>query len=91
MVALDRGPRSAAVVIGLAFGLLAWRGSLFGGGLVSEDIRRIDLDGNDNVVRQERLAIGRRIRDVKQESDGFLYVITDEENGRLLRIEPQCM
>jgi aldose sugar dehydrogenase len=66
-----------------------WRGSLFSGGLVSEDIRRIALDGNGNVVRQERLAIGRRIRDVKQGPDGFLYAITDEANGRLLRIEPE--
>ena len=66
-----------------------WRGSLFSGGLASADIRRIVLDGNGNVVGQERLAIGRRIRDVKQGPDGFLYAITDEANGRLLRIEPE--
>lgn len=65
-----------------------WRGSLFSGGLVSEDIRRIELDGNGNAVRQDRLDIGSRVRDVKQGPDGFLYAITDEENGRLLRIEP---
>ncbi|HYD80302.1 MAG TPA: PQQ-dependent sugar dehydrogenase [Paucimonas sp.] len=65
-----------------------WQGSLFSGGLVSEDIRRIALDKNGNVLGQERLAIGSRVRDVKQGPDGFLYAITDEENGRLLRIEP---
>jgi len=66
-----------------------WRGSLFSGGLASEDIRRIVLDGEGTVVRQERLAVGRRVRDVKQGPDGFLYAVTDEDNGRLLRIEPE--
>jgi aldose sugar dehydrogenase len=66
-----------------------WRGSLFSGGLASKDIRRIALDGNGNVLSQDRLDIGRRVRDVKQGPDGFLYAITDEENGRLLRIEPE--
>ncbi|HVL75824.1 MAG TPA: PQQ-dependent sugar dehydrogenase [Noviherbaspirillum sp.] len=65
-----------------------WRGSLFSGGLASEDIRRIELDGNGKVVNQDRLDIGRRVRDVRQGPDGYLYAITDEENGRLLRIEP---
>jgi aldose sugar dehydrogenase len=66
-----------------------WRGSLFSGGLVSEDVRRIALDEHGRVQKQERLVIGSRVRDVKQGPDGFLYVITDEENGRLLRIEPE--
>jgi aldose sugar dehydrogenase len=65
-----------------------WRGSLFSGGLASEDIRRIALDGNGNVIGQNRLNIGRRIRDVRQGPDGHLYAITDESNGRLLRIVP---
>ncbi len=64
-----------------------WRGSLFSGGLASQDIRRIRLDG-ENVVGQDRLRIGRRIRDVRQGPDGYLYALTDESNGRLLRIEP---
>jgi aldose sugar dehydrogenase len=65
-----------------------WRGSLFSGGLASEDIRRIALDDNGRVQGQNRLNIGRRVRDVRQGPDGFLYAITDERNGRLLRIEP---
>ena len=66
-----------------------WRGSLFSGGLRSEDIRRIVFDAGGTLVRQERLAIGRRVRDVRQGPDGFLYALTDEEAGRLLRIEPE--
>jgi glucose/arabinose dehydrogenase len=54
--------------------------------LASEDVRGIELDGD--VLRRERLAIGKRTRDVKQGPDGFLYAIADEENGRLIRIEP---
>jgi aldose sugar dehydrogenase len=65
-----------------------WRGSLFSGGLISEDIRRIALDDEGNVLGQESLKIGSRVRDVRQGPDGFIYAITDEENGRLLRIEP---
>lgn len=65
-----------------------WSGSLFSGGLASKDIRRISLDANGNVIGQHRLFMDRRIRDVKQGPDGFLYALTDEENGRLLRIEP---
>lgn len=66
-----------------------WRGSLFSGGLTSKDIRRIALDGNGSVTGQNRLYIDRRIREVKQGPDGYLYALTDEENGRLLRIEPR--
>jgi aldose sugar dehydrogenase len=66
-----------------------WRGSLFSGGLVSQDIRRIVLDENGRVAGQEQLVIGSRVRDVKQGPDGFLYAITDEQNGRFLRIEPE--
>lgn len=66
-----------------------WKGSLFSGGLAAEDIRRIILDGTGNVKGQERLVIGARVRDVRQGPDGFLYALTDETNGRLLRIETQ--
>jgi len=66
----------------------AWRGDLFSGGLASQDIRRIRLDANGSVAGQDRLETGVRIRDVRQGPDGFIYALTDERNGRLLRIEP---
>lgn len=65
-----------------------WQGSLFSGGLITEDVQRIELDG-ENVVRIERLHIGERVRDVRQGPDGYLYVLTDEGNGRVIRIEPE--
>jgi glucose/arabinose dehydrogenase len=64
----------------------AWRGSLFSGGLAASDVRRIALDKAGNVVSQERLNIGKRVRDVRQGPDGHLYLLTDDDNGQLMRI-----
>ena len=69
--------------------IAAWRGSIFSGGLAARDIRRIAVDANGKVTGQDRLAIGARVRDVRQGPDGYLYALTDEDNGRLLRIVPQ--
>ncbi len=64
-----------------------WKRNLFSGGLAGEQIRRIVLDG-ENVIGEESLSIGRRVRDVRLGPDGFLYILTDHENGELLRIVP---
>jgi glucose/arabinose dehydrogenase len=37
---------------------------------------------------EEKLTIGKRVRDVRQGPDGYLYVLTDEDDGALLRIAP---
>ena len=66
-----------------------WQGDLFAGGLVSRDVRHIDLDGEGNVLGEESIAISQRVRDVRQSPDGMLYVLTDEQNGQLIRIEPK--
>jgi glucose/arabinose dehydrogenase len=66
-----------------------WQGDLFAGGLVSRDVRRINLDATGKVLGQQAIAIGQRVRDVRQGPDGLLYILTDEsENGRLIRLEP---
>ncbi len=67
-----------------------WRGSAFVGGLSSKQVARVEMDG-DRVVHEERLLEGvvkERVRDVEQGPDGLIYLLTDEPNGRLLRIEP---
>jgi aldose sugar dehydrogenase len=66
----------------------AWQGDLFAGGLVSKDVRRIDLDAAGNVRSQQEIRIGQRVRDIRQGPDGLLYILTDESNGRLIRLEP---
>jgi glucose/arabinose dehydrogenase len=79
-------PSGLALYTGSAFP--QWRGSLFSGSLAAMDVRRIELDKDGKVVRQERLNIGKRVRDVRQGPDGHLYVLTDEDDGRILRIVP---
>ena len=67
----------------------AWKGSLFVGSLKFQFLNRVELSGA-RVVREERLLgdLGERIRDVRQGPDGFLYVLTDNARGRLLRLAP---
>lgn len=66
-----------------------WRGNLMVGSLKDEMLVRLSLDG-EKVVGEERLLENRlgRIRDVSQGPDGYLYLLTDEDDGMLVRIEP---
>ncbi len=64
-----------------------WKGDLFSGALKLGQVRRLRLDGT-TVTGEEKLTIGRRVRDVRQGPDGHLYVLTDEDDGALLRIVP---
>lgn len=68
-------------------GLAFYNGDLFAGGLVSRDVRHIDLDEKGNVVSEKSIDIGQRVRDIREGADGKLYVITDEQNGQLIRLE----
>lgn len=67
-----------------------WMGSVLVGGLVSRSVHRLRLDANNQVVAQEQLLSGLnwRIRDVRVGADGNVYALTDDSNGRVLRIEP---
>jgi aldose sugar dehydrogenase len=65
-----------------------WQGDAWAGGLVSRDVRRIDLDASGKAIGQVSIPIGQRVRDVRQGPDGWLYVLTDEPDGQLLRLEP---
>jgi len=67
-----------------------WKGDLFVGALKDRHLRRVDLDKDMKVVGQEQLLLEleERIRDVRNGPDGFLYVLTDSPEGRVLRLEP---
>jgi len=67
----------------------AWNDSLFLGALADGSLIRLTLDG-DKIVQEERLLkpLGWRIRDVRVSGDGKVYALTDENDGKLLRIEP---
>jgi glucose/arabinose dehydrogenase len=66
-----------------------WRGDLFVGSLKFGLLVRLEMDG-ERIAGEERLFAGRygRIRDVVQGPDGYLYVLTDEPDGQLLRLTP---
>jgi glucose/arabinose dehydrogenase len=64
-----------------------WQGNLFAGGLVSKSVVRIKIEGNKTIV-QETIPVGQRVRDVRQGKDGFIYILTDEQAGQLIRLEP---
>lgn len=63
-----------------------WRGSLFISGLSAAAVVRVKLDESGNVAGQDRIPIGARVRDVEQGPDGVVYLVTDERNGRPMRI-----
>ncbi len=66
-----------------------WKGNLFVGSLKFQQLVRLELDA-ETVTHEERLLSGKlgRIRDVRQGPDGLIYLLTDENNGRLIRLIP---
>ena len=65
-----------------------WQGNLLVGALRGQMLVRLTLDG-EKVLGEERLLQGRsRLRDVRMGPDGFVYLLTDEAQGALLRLEP---
>ncbi len=66
-----------------------WRGNLFVAALAGKHLARLVLDGN-RVVGEERLLLDldARIRDVREGPDGALYVMTDRDEGKILRLAP---
>lgn len=67
----------------------AWTSSVFVGALRSRLLSRLSLDG-EQVVREEILLqeLDERIRDVREGPDGYLYLLTDNDPGQLIRVEP---
>jgi aldose sugar dehydrogenase len=90
----------AIAVSGLAFytgdKLPKWKGDVFVGGLRTGEIpgtghlERILFNENMDELRRESLLVDlrQRIRDVRMGPDELLYLLTDEDNGAILRIEP---
>lgn len=68
----------------------AWNGDIFVGALAFKHLRRVHMDEQGNAVSQEQLLteLGARIRDVRASPDGYLYVTTDDADGKVLRLEP---
>jgi aldose sugar dehydrogenase len=66
-----------------------WRGNVFIGALALQHVSRVVFEGT-RVVSEERLldGFGERIRDVRSGPDGYIYLLTDSPEGRILRLEP---
>ena len=75
----------------------AWKGNVFVGSLREGGIpgtghlQRIVFNDTTEEIRRESMLqeLRRRIREVRQGPDGLLYLLTDEDNGALIRLEPQ--
>lgn len=67
-----------------------WQGDLLVGALRGQHLSKLVLDG-DRVVSEDQLLtnLGERIRDVRQAPDGYVYVLTDSDDGQLIRLLPQ--
>lgn len=84
--------KSSIAPSGMAFytgdALPDWKGSLFVGALAGTALWRLTLNGNTVTGRERLLADrGERIRDVRQGPDGWIYLLTDSANGKLLRLQ----
>jgi aldose sugar dehydrogenase len=66
-----------------------WKGSLFISGLRVESLVRVAFDGPNGAREADRWAMGHRIRDVAEGPDGALWVIEDEDSGRLVKLTPK--
>jgi glucose/arabinose dehydrogenase len=65
-----------------------WKGNLFVGALGGQALWRLTLDGNQVTAREALFTeLRERIRDVRQGPDGWIYLLTDNGNGRILRIQ----
>ena len=69
-----------------------WKGSFFVGGMAGQQVVRLSHDAKRGFTGRELLATDMgRIRDIKQGLDGFIYLVTDDRDGKptpVLRLEP---
>ena len=67
-----------------------WKGSLVVGSLQPGALVRLTVEDDKVTLEERHLAeLGNRIRDVQQGPDGHLYLVTDQDNGRVLRVVPE--
>ena len=68
----------------------AWNGDLLVGALKFRHLRRIDMaDGKPGEQHEYIKDMDKRIRDVEVGGDGLIYVLTDEDNGKLVQLSPK--
>lgn len=65
-----------------------WRGNAFLGGLRSQALVRIQING-ERAAEVERFSMEKRIREVEQGPEGAIWLLEDKQGGRLLRLTPE--
>lgn len=65
----------------------SWQNNLLVGSLKFGQLVRLEMK-DDKVVHEERIRIGKRIRDVQVGPEGAVYLLTDEDNGSILKLTP---
>lgn len=66
-----------------------WKGDVFVGGLAGQQLVRLRFDGTRRVAVEVLLTeLKRRIRDVRNGPDGYIYLLVDEPSAPMLRLEP---
>ena len=68
-----------------------WKGNLFIGGMVGEQVGRVTIAGEKVLARETLLPGVGRVRDIRQGPDGFIYLVTEDEDGKptpIVRLEP---
>ena len=81
-------PSGFAIYQGDAFP--AWQGDFFVGALVNKEVRRLErVDGK--IVSEEALfsELDARIRDVRVSPEGLIYLLTDSDSGKIVRVRPK--
>lgn len=68
----------------------SWQGSLFVGALAGQHVARLELDGQQ-VLSEEKIIddLGVRVRDIAVDSDGYIYLLSDDNNGKILKLMPR--
>jgi glucose/arabinose dehydrogenase len=69
----------------------AWKGNLFIGGMAGEQVGRLTIAGPKVLSRETLLPGVGRVRDIRQGPDGFVYLVTEDEDGKptpVVRLEP---
>lgn len=64
-----------------------WQGNLLVAALKFQYVARLVFE-DGRVVREEKMDVGQRVRDVRQAADGSVYVVTDARDGRILKLLP---
>jgi glucose/arabinose dehydrogenase len=65
-----------------------WRGSALIGSMGTLSLVRLVIE-HERVVREERHHVGARVRDVQEGPDGYVYIVTDAQDGKVLRLRPR--